>query len=88
MYERILVPIDGSTTSERGLDEACAVAARLGSVVRLIHVVDDVSLIMSAGGIAANVGELLTSLAGAFPCETGGLEMVVRETIEALAYGE
>ena len=65
MYERILVPIDGSTTSERGLDEACAVAARLGSVVRLIHVVDDVSLIMSAGGIAANVGELLTSLAGA-----------------------
>ena len=51
MYERILVPIDGSTTSERGLDEACAVAARLGSVVRLIHVVDDVSLIMSAGGL-------------------------------------
>ena len=41
-----------------------------------------------APGQRAAVEELLTSLAGAFPGETGGLEMVVRETIEALAYGE
>jgi nucleotide-binding universal stress UspA family protein len=65
MYQRILVPIDGSSTSERGLDEACAVATRLGSAVRLIHVVDDVSLVMSGGAVAANIGELLTSLASA-----------------------
>jgi nucleotide-binding universal stress UspA family protein len=63
MYARILVPIDGSTTSERGLDEACAIAAKLGSSVRLIHVVDDASLAMSGAALAANIGELLMSLA-------------------------
>ena len=41
-----------------------------------------------APGQRAAVEELMTALAGAFPGETGGLEMVVRETIEALAYGE
>ena len=41
-----------------------------------------------APGQRAAVEELLSALASAFPGETGGLEMVVRETIEALAYGE
>jgi len=41
-----------------------------------------------APGQRVAVEELMTALAGAFPGETGGLEMVVRETIEALAYGE
>ena len=41
-----------------------------------------------APGQRAAVDELMTALASAFPGETGGLEMVVRETIEALAYGE
>ena len=63
MYTRILVPIDGSITSDRGIDEACAIAARLGSALRLIHVVDDASLAMSGAGLAANIGELLMSLA-------------------------
>jgi nucleotide-binding universal stress UspA family protein len=65
MYHRILVPIDGSATSERGLDEALAVAASLGSEVRLIHVVDDASLVMNSAALASNVGELLVSLAQA-----------------------
>lgn len=34
------------------------------------------------------VGELLVELRNALPGERGGLEMVVRETLEALAYGE
>jgi hypothetical protein len=41
-----------------------------------------------APGQRTAVGELVTALANAFPGETGGLEMVVRETLEALAYGE
>ena len=41
-----------------------------------------------APGQRVAVEELMTALAGAFPGETGGLEMVVRQTIEALAYGE
>jgi hypothetical protein len=41
-----------------------------------------------APGQRSAVVELLAALANAFPGERGDLEMVVRETIEALAYGE
>ena len=41
-----------------------------------------------APGQRAAVEELLVSLRNAFPGERGDLEMVVRETLEALAYGE
>ena len=41
-----------------------------------------------APGQRAAVEELLVELANAFPGERGDLEMVVRETIESLAYGE
>ncbi len=40
MYAHILVPVDGSATSERGLDEAIALATRLGATLHLINVVD------------------------------------------------
>ena len=40
MYPRILVPIDGSPAAQRGLDEALALAQRLGSTLRLLNVVD------------------------------------------------
>jgi len=40
MYKRILVPIDGSDTARRGLDEAIALARDLGAGIRLIHVVN------------------------------------------------
>jgi nucleotide-binding universal stress UspA family protein len=65
MYDRILVPVDGSTTAKRGLDEALKIAAKLGSTVRAIHVVDDASLAIAAGTLATNIGELLMSLASA-----------------------
>jgi nucleotide-binding universal stress UspA family protein len=41
MYQRILVPIDGSPTSTRGLQEAMAVAKLTHASLRLIHVVDE-----------------------------------------------
>jgi hypothetical protein len=41
-----------------------------------------------APGQRAAVEELLAALNNAFPGETGGVEVVVRETLEALAYGE
>jgi hypothetical protein len=41
-----------------------------------------------APGQRTAVEELLAALNNAFPGETGGVEVVVRETIEALAYGE
>ena len=50
MYARILVPIDGSGTAERGLDEAIALARRLGSTLRILHVAD--ARVLGAAGFA------------------------------------
>ena len=41
VYQRILVPIDGSITSERGLTEAIAIARMSGGSIRLVHVLDE-----------------------------------------------
>lgn len=41
MYQRILVPIDGSPTSDRGLEEAIAIARLTGGSIRLLHVLDE-----------------------------------------------
>jgi len=41
-----------------------------------------------APGQREAVGELAAELRNALPGERGGLEMVVRETLEALAYGD
>jgi nucleotide-binding universal stress UspA family protein len=40
MYTRILVPVDGSTASARGLDEAIELARHLKAQMRLVHVVE------------------------------------------------
>ena len=37
MYEKILVPFDGSPTSEQALNEAAGLALKLGAQVRLLH---------------------------------------------------
>jgi nucleotide-binding universal stress UspA family protein len=47
MYERILVPVDGSSTSNRGLDEAIKLARLAGARIRVIHVIDE--LVVSSG---------------------------------------
>ena len=41
MFRRILVPIDGSATSRRGLDEAIALAKDQSAKIFLLHVVDE-----------------------------------------------
>ena len=50
MYSRILVPVDGSPTSNAGLDEAIKLARQFGSQLRLLHVVDQMPLAVSAEG--------------------------------------
>lgn len=40
MYKQMLVPLDGSRTSERGLREAISLARSLGSRLSLLHVID------------------------------------------------
>lgn len=44
MYQRILVPIDGSATSDFGLEEAIKLAQLTGASLRLVHVVDALTI--------------------------------------------
>ncbi len=53
MYQRILVPVDGSETSRAGLAEAVKLARLTGAQVRLVHVVDESPFLLSAEGMAA-----------------------------------
>ena len=62
MYTHILVPVDGSATSDRGLDEAVKLAQLTGAKLRLIHVIDELVYAMGMDGMgtmAADLGPLL-----------------------------
>lgn len=41
MYGKILVPVDGSETSTRGLNEAIKIAKAQGGQLRLVHIVNE-----------------------------------------------
>jgi nucleotide-binding universal stress UspA family protein len=45
MYRRVLVPIDGSTTAERGLAEAIGLARGEAAEMVLLHVIDDAAMV-------------------------------------------
>ena len=55
MYERILVPVDGSPTSTRGLDEAIRLAKLTGADIRLVHVLDQMAF---AAGLENYAGDI------------------------------
>jgi nucleotide-binding universal stress UspA family protein len=61
MYQRILVPIDGSATSNRGLDEAIQLAKLTHAKLRLVHMVDELSFATGFGGYAGDVAGVLKS---------------------------
>lgn len=62
MYKHILVPIDGSTTSKQGLAEAIRLAKLTGGRLRLVHVVDELSVAMAMGFSTGYVGDWFDSL--------------------------
>ena len=62
MYQRILVPVDGSPTSNTGLAEAIKLARLTGARVRVLHVVDEMPFLMSSDGFAPMPGDVLTLL--------------------------
>lgn len=62
MYQRILVPTDGSSTSEKGLKEAISLAKLSGGHIRLLHVVDAMSVAIGADGFAGYSAEILPLL--------------------------
>ncbi len=62
MYQRILVPVDGSPTALKGLDEAVKLARLTGGALRLLYVVDElmfVSNIQEFSTYSADMARLL-----------------------------
>lgn len=55
MYERILVAVDGSETSKRGLAEALRLAQLTGGRLLLVHSIDDVSFSAAMGAYGMDV---------------------------------
>lgn len=62
MYRKILAPIDGSPTASRGLDEAIKLAKLTGARVRLMHVVDQVSLATGMEAATVITGDTMQML--------------------------
>ena len=46
MYQNILVPVDGSATANLGLDEAVKLARLTSGRIRLVHVIDELSMMV------------------------------------------
>ncbi len=64
MYQRILVPLDGSATSMRGLDEAIRMASARNARLRLLNVIDDTLLVPAAyANPVGDLGDVIDSLA-------------------------
>ncbi len=62
MYQRILVPVDGSPTSTRGLDEAVRLAQLTRGQLRLLHVLDQVIAVTGFETAAVYLDEVLPML--------------------------
>lgn len=62
MYKHILVPVDGSPTSNAGLAEAIKLAKLVGAKVRLLHVVDQMPMAISAEGFGVLSVDVLALL--------------------------
>lgn len=81
MYQRILVSIDGSSTSKRGLDEAAKLAKVCGSTLQLIHVVDPIPFTVGYEALDRNTVRNIASI------EQAAQEMLDAEKARAIAAG-
>jgi len=64
-YKRILVPVDGSATSNAGLKEAIGLAKSQGGTLELVHVVDQHSVVMMGMEASIYMDEVLQDLSAA-----------------------
>jgi nucleotide-binding universal stress UspA family protein len=83
MYQRILVPVDGSPTSNRGLTEAIGLARLTGARLRLINVVDVFLVAMEANAYAGVASDVIPLM------REGGQKIlaVARAQVEAAGLG-
>jgi nucleotide-binding universal stress UspA family protein len=94
MYRRILVPVDGSPTAERGLREAIDLAGPNARLV-LLHVIDDYPMLVQMSSMSAfedlkrarlRLGEDVLASARSKAEEAGvQVDTVLREVVHARA---
>jgi nucleotide-binding universal stress UspA family protein len=75
MYRRILVPVDGSTTSKLGLRHALGLAKDQNARVRVLNVIDEMAVVPMIDGYPADMSGILESMreAGNKAVEEGGM---------------
>ena len=61
VYKRILVPVDGSSTSKAGLNEALRLARDQKAKLKLIHIVDEL-MIFSSSEAGLNIEPIIESM--------------------------
>jgi len=59
MYQRILVPVDGSACANRGLSEAISVAKLSGAQIRIVHVIDEPVVALGSGAMAGAGSDII-----------------------------
>lgn len=62
MYTRIMVPVDGSDTSNKALVTALQMARETGGRVRLIHVVEELAYMTGYEQFGGYSGELISAM--------------------------
>lgn len=62
MYKRILVPVDGSDTSNLALEEALRLARESGGVLRVVHVVEELAYLAGYDQFGGYSGGLLKAM--------------------------
>ncbi len=77
MYQKILVPVDGSDTSLRGLDEAIKLAKVTGGTLRLLHIVNE--LIVANGYPAGDYVPVIEALRDGAKQTLSNCERIARE---------
>jgi nucleotide-binding universal stress UspA family protein len=80
MYKRILVPIDGSSTSAAGLKQALLLARDQHAKLKLLHVIDEFRVFATPDG-GLNAGAIISAL------KRGGREVLRRAARRAAASG-
>jgi nucleotide-binding universal stress UspA family protein len=80
VYKRILVPVDGSSTSRAGLNEALRLARDQKAKLKLIHIVDEL-MIFSSSEAGLNIEPIIESM------KRGGKRILARAAKLASARG-